>query len=142
VVSRIALIVGGVAAATVLAVGVVATAFGPPDTVAAEGASATADEMLTAEGPLATPITRVQTETVYVRPAPTPKTIRVTRHVQARSGEHQVRTVVVRRTTSGSGGHERDDDRDEERGEHEDRDHHEDHEDEDHEGGEHEDGDH
>lgn len=133
-VSRIALIVGCLAAATILTIGIVAAAFSPRPAVAA-GEDPSVALVASEGGPDASPLTQVQTETVYVRPAPPAEVIRVTRHVRDGSGNRE-RVVVVHRSGSNSGGGE-DEDEDEERDEHED---HEDHDG--HETDEHEDEDH
>lgn len=87
---RIAIIVGSAGAATVLAVGLAAAGFGPvPGASAgtADGAepaiAQAAVEALLApwdgsDAALA-PVVQVEEEVVYIRPAATPKTIRVTR---------------------------------------------------------------
>jgi hypothetical protein len=110
---RLALIIGSVAAAGILALGFAATGFGP------NAAPANADQSTTAsvadaagpatDLPAAKPVTRVQTTTVYVKPAPKPKVIHVTRSASAPGGnqapaKRQVKVVHVTKPIRGDDG--------------------------------------
>ena len=83
-IKRIALFVGSIAAAGVLALGLAASGFGPTSTLADTTAAndqalsaAAADQLPTQ------PVVQVQTETVYVKPAPAPQIVHVTRKLPA-----------------------------------------------------------
>jgi hypothetical protein len=107
-IKRIALAVGSVAAVGVLALGLAAAGFGPAAQVDAGQALTDQDVAamaLPAADPAAEPVTQVQTETVYVKPAATPKVIHVTKKVGAAQKQQ---TVVVRTKRASHGG---DDDR-------------------------------
>ena len=83
-IKRIALLVGSIAAAGVLALGLAAAGFGPATTNADQsdpGAFAATDA--TTADTAAEPVVQVQTETVYVRPPVAPKVIHVTKKVSA-----------------------------------------------------------
>jgi len=106
---RLALIVGSVAAAAILALGFLASGVGPSGAlVDAEQPGSTGAANAT-DAPAASPITRVETTTVYVRPAAKPKVIHVTRRAP-KPAKRQSTVVRVRRTSGGSGGGERGDD--------------------------------
>jgi hypothetical protein len=80
---RLAISIGTIAAAAVLALGFAASGLGPSAAPVDAGQAALADPETVAE-PLiedatAKPITRVETTTIYVKPPPKPKVIRVTK---------------------------------------------------------------
>jgi hypothetical protein len=80
---RLAISIGTIAAAAVLALGFAASGLGPSAAPADAGQGPFADPRTVAE-PLtedatAKPITRYETTTVYVKPPPKPRVIRVTR---------------------------------------------------------------
>ncbi|MFN8619404.1 MAG: hypothetical protein U0869_01495 [Chloroflexota bacterium] len=111
-IKRIALAVGSIAAAGVLALGLAAAGFGP--TPGAEAGQDVAAMALPSDAPAAAePVTQVETETVYIKPAPAPKVIHVTRKVEPAPKQQ---TVVRHRTTRHSG----EDDEHEHEHEHED----------------------
>jgi hypothetical protein len=79
-IKRIALTIGSIAAAGVLALGLAAAGFGPTASVEADQAASAVDTG-TADGLIAEPVAQVQTETIYIRPAPAPEVIHVTKRV-------------------------------------------------------------
>jgi hypothetical protein len=118
---RLALIIGSVAAAAVLALGFAATGFGPsaaPANADQPTAGTAADTALGAATDVspAKPITRVETTTVYVKPAPKAKVIHVTKRAPAPTkrqtpASQQVKVVHVTKVTAGGDdGGERGDD--------------------------------
>lgn len=81
---RFAITVGSIAAAGILALGFALTGFGPASAPAdAQQPTAGVASGALADGVPATPITRVETTTVYVRAAAKPKVIRVTKRTPA-----------------------------------------------------------
>ncbi len=90
---RLAIIIGGIAAAVVLGIGLAATGLTPPD------APVDAQQPLAAaastDAPSAAPVTRVETTTVYVRPAPKPKVIHVTKRAPAPAATQRPKVKVV-----------------------------------------------
>jgi len=110
---RLALIIGGVAAAAILALGFAATGFGPRAAPAdaeqpTPGAAAGAAVVGTTDQAVVKPVTRVETTTVYVRPAAKPKVIHVTKRAPAavaRQAPSSKQTKVIHVTkVSGGGG--------------------------------------
>ena len=99
-IKRIALFVGSLTAAGVLALGLAAAGFGPLATTA--GSGATADQALAADQVPAEPVVQVQTETVYVKPAPAPKIIHVTKKLPA--PKPKVVTTTKHATRAARGG--------------------------------------
>jgi len=92
---RLAILIGSVAAAGILALGFAATGFGPAAAPAdaeqpTPGAAAAIPDAATIK-----PITRVETTTVYVKPAAKPKVIHVTKRTPAATLRH---TKVVHQT--------------------------------------------
>jgi hypothetical protein len=93
---RLAIVIGSIAAAGILALGFVATGFGPAaapadaEQPAAGAAVASATDLATP-----TPITRVETTTVYVRPAAKPKVIHVIRRASGSTRQTPVRHTRV-----------------------------------------------
>ena len=79
-VKRIALAIGSIAAAGVLALGIAAAGFGPAASVDAGQSDTTIVGAAAADSLVAEPV--VQTETVYVRPAAAPKVIHVTKQAE------------------------------------------------------------
>ena len=122
---RLALLIGSVAAAAILAIGFAATGFGPSAApanaeqptagAAAIAAAAAAAAVPATDPPAAKPVTRVKTTTVYVKPAPKPKVIHVTRRAPAPVVKRQapvkqhVKVVHVTKNTGGGSGDEGDD---------------------------------
>ena len=118
---RLALLIGSVAAAAILALGFAATGFGPnaapadaEQPTAALAAAAAASAAPVTDLPTAKPITRIKTTTVYVRAAPKPKVIHVTRRAPAPVVRHapvkqHVKVVHVTKHTGGGGDDEGDD---------------------------------
>ncbi len=111
---RLAIIVGSVAAAVVVAVGLVATGLGPVaapvDAEQPAAATASAATAATAESAAAaTPITRDETTTVYVRPAPTPRVIHITRRASTPVVTSQPKGEVEHSTRETSSKHHDDD---------------------------------
>lgn len=110
---RLALIIGSLAAAAVLAIGVAAAgpapAGSPADTQLSLGAP-TAVEGAATDTAAVEPITRVETTTIYVRPARKPKVIHVTRRAPAPTTS-RVKVVRARTSNHGDDGGERDDER-------------------------------
>jgi hypothetical protein len=106
---RLALLIGSIAAAAILVLGFAATGFGPRAApVDAEQPTPAAAADAQTEQAAVKPVTRVETTTVYVRPARKPKVIHVTRRAPApakRQTPSKQRTKVVRVTE-----HERGDD--------------------------------
>lgn len=90
---RLAIILGTIAAAVVLGLGLAATgltpAAAPVDAQQLQAAVASTD------APPAAPITRVETKTVYVRPAPKPKVIHVTKRAPAPAATKRPKIKVV-----------------------------------------------
>lgn len=118
-IKRIALAIGSIAAAGVLALGLAAAGFGPVATNAdSADALALADAGVVADALTADPGVRVQTETVYIRPAATPKVIHVTKKVPAKAASQKAAKAANKRSWD-------DDDDDDEREErqHEEREH-------------------
>jgi hypothetical protein len=119
---RLALLIGSIAAAAILAFGFAATGFGPrAEPVDAEQPTPAAAGDAPTEQAAVKPVTRVETTTVYVRPVRKPKVIHVTKRATAparRQTPANQRTRVVRvtghgggeRDDEGGGGHERGDD--------------------------------
>jgi hypothetical protein len=101
--NRLALAVGGLAAAGVLALalGAGGFTFGPPATIAAADAVAPA-----AVAPA--PQTQTVTDNVYVMPTPEPRVIHVNKPAVAGSHQQQVVTIVRRAPESESDGSEHD----------------------------------
>ncbi len=91
---RFAIILGGIAAAMVLGLGLAATgltpAAAPVDAEQPQAAAVTATD-----APSVKPITRVETTTVYVRPAPKPKVIHVTKRAPASTVTKQPKVKIV-----------------------------------------------
>ena len=115
---RLALVAGSVAAAAILAIGFLATGFGPrASSVDAE--QPTAGAATDMPGAVAAdadanpkPVTRVETTTVYVRPAHKPKVIHITRRTQVPAKHRPARTAdapVVHRGGDDGGGERGDD---------------------------------
>ncbi len=100
-VHRIALLIAGVAAVSVLVIGIVAAGNGPSKVTTADAATA-------APQTAAAPAVKTQTDTVYVRPAPPPQVIHVTKQDMPAATAPAPKTVVVTRTAH-SGEHERGD---------------------------------
>ena len=112
---RLALLIGSVAAAAILALGFAATGFGPnaapadaeqPTAALAAAAAAAASAAPVTDLPTAKPITRIKTTTVYVRAAPKPKVIHVTRRapapvVRRAPAKKHVKIVHVTKNTGG-----------------------------------------
>jgi len=108
---RLALIIGGVAAAAILALGFAATGFGPRAAPAdaeqpTPGAAAGAAVVGTTDQAVVKPVTRVETTTVYVRPAAKPKVIHVTKRapapvVKQAPVKRHTRVVHVTKNTGG-----------------------------------------
>jgi hypothetical protein len=98
---RLAIIIGSVAAAAVLALGFAATGFGPA-AAPADAEQPPAAVALAVDGPAASPITRVDTTTVYVRPAAKPKVIHVTKRVAEPATKH-TKTVRVHKVSKPRG---------------------------------------
>jgi len=100
---RLALIVGSVAAAAIMALGYLATGLGPraatvdaqQPSAAATGDIAAAAVSASVDQAPARPVTRVETTTVYVKPAPKPKVIHVTRQAPAATNRRPTKTVKV-----------------------------------------------
>ncbi len=119
---RLAITIGGIAAAAILALGFAATGLGPNAAPVnadqpAGGAAALADAAAVpaTDPPAAKPITRVKTTTVYVKPAPKAKVIHVTKRAPAPAAKQaparkHVKVVHVTRTTGGHGGDDEGDD--------------------------------
>ena len=100
-IKRISLLLASIATAGVLALGLAAAGFGPAQLVAADQTQPDPAAAAAADQVVADPSPTVQTETVYVRAAPAPKVIHVTKHIPA----HKVTTkVVVQRTPQPRGG--------------------------------------
>jgi len=110
---RLALIIGGVAAAAILALGFSATGFGPSAApVNAEqptaGAAVVAAPLaaVPTDPPAPKRITKIETTTVYVRPAAKPKVIHVTKRapapvVKQAPVKRHTRVVHVTKNTGG-----------------------------------------
>lgn len=113
-IKRIALLVGSIAAAGVLALGLAAAGFGPATTNAdqADPGAFAATDAATADT-ATEPMVQVQTETVYVRPPVEPKVIHVTKKVSA------AKTQGSNTKTTKRASHEDDDDEYENEHEHE-----------------------
>src|SRR5512147_1406515 len=93
---RLAIAIGGIAAAAVLALGFAASGFGPsvaPVDAAQPAFAADQSTVQAAVVPEATPkpVTRVETKTIYVRPAPKPKVIHVTRQAPTSTSRSSTR---------------------------------------------------
>lgn len=128
---RIALIVSSLSAALVLSVALAWAGYGPQASVAAQddAADAGSDPAGVISALLApwesgtaaalAPIVEIEEEVVYIEPAPTPKTIRVTRKASAVTSDE---SRSVRRASDDNGGRGRgsDDDHDEYEDEYED----------------------
>jgi|GEM_PF-5950425 len=96
---RLAILIGSVAAAGILALGFAATGFGPA-TAPAEAEQPTAAAAAAMPDPATPkPITRVETTTVYVKPAAKPKVIRVTKRTPAATPRHSKVVHQTRPTT-------------------------------------------
>ena len=118
-IKRIAIAVGGAAAAGVLALGLAAAGFGPATTDAgASDAGAQSDVAAAAADLTADPAVQVQTETVYIRPAAAPAVIHVTKKVPAKAASQKAGKDVGRRSRDRDEDHE-ERDRDHEEHEHE-----------------------
>lgn len=76
---RIAIIVGSTTAAVILVLGAIAGGFGPTPAADADQLDLPVSTGIDAPSPSA--ITQEETRTVYVRPAPPPKVIHVTRRL-------------------------------------------------------------
>jgi len=109
---RLALIVGSVAAAAIMALGFLATGLGPrgaivdaqqPSTAATTDTATAANGGLVAQAAL-DPVTRVETTTVYVRPAAKPKVIHVTRQAPAAAGQRPTKVAKPPTVQRGGGG--------------------------------------
>ncbi len=121
---RLAISIGTIAAAVVLAIGFAASGFGPAAAPAEAGLSSLSElavvdgqPTITAKdtGPTPTPVTKVRTTTVYVKPAPKRKVIHVTRHDPAAAAARPKVKVVSKRPPNhaddrGEGRGEKDDD--------------------------------
>jgi hypothetical protein len=108
---RLAIVIGSIAAAAILALGFVATGFGPAAPPAdAEQSTAGLAAGAIADAAPPKPITRVETTTVYVRPPAKPKVIHVTKHTPAATPRHTKVVHQAKRTTR-----ERDDEHEHER---------------------------
>ncbi|MCY7417678.1 MAG: hypothetical protein LH650_04130 [Chloroflexi bacterium] len=95
---RLAILIGSIAAAAVLALGFAATGFGPAAAPAdAEQPTAGAASAAIPDAATIKPITRVETTTVYVRPAAKPMVIHITKRTPAVTPRH---TKVVHQTRS------------------------------------------
>jgi hypothetical protein len=81
-ISRIGLALAGLAATLVLAAGIAAAGIGPFSAVGSEAVDAGTPEQATTGASTDTG-DRSVTETVYVRPAPKPKVVHVTRRVRS-----------------------------------------------------------
>jgi len=112
-IKRIALTIGSIAAAGVLALGLAAAGFGPDASVEADQA-ASAVGTGTADVLMAEPVAQVQTETIYVRPAPAPEVIHVTKRVASTTRKA---APAQRSTQRASGERENDHERGEREGE-------------------------
>ena len=93
---RLAISIGTIAAAAVLAIGFAASGFGPA--AAPVDAEQSSSGVLTTEPVVAVseisvdatkPITKVVTETVYVEPAPKPKVVHVTKRAPAATAKQK-----------------------------------------------------
>lgn len=106
-IKRIALLVGSVAAAGVLAIGLAAAGFGPVATNADQADAQAFAEMdaATADTAATEPLVQVQTETVYVRPPVAPKVIHVTKKVPAAKAA-AVSTKTTKRASHDDDEHE------------------------------------
>ncbi len=89
-VHKMALIVGGMAVAAVLAVALAAAGFAPT-TPNARASDPTAD-------PTAAATTKTVTDTVYVAPVPAPKVIHVTKPAAANPNRKALPPIVIHRT--------------------------------------------
>ncbi len=99
---RLAISVGTIAAAAVLAIGFAASGLGPAAAPADAGQVPLAEPQAMAdpvtEDPTAKPITRVETTTIYVKPPPKRKVIRVTRRDPAPAAKrHAVKPTRANR---------------------------------------------
>jgi hypothetical protein len=90
-IKRIALVIGGIAAAGVLALGLAAAGFGP---VATDADQVGTQPLAAADPQTADPAVRSQTETVYVRPPAAPRVIHITKKAPA------VKAATTRHATS------------------------------------------
>ncbi len=122
---RLAVILGSVAAAAILAIGFAATGLGPTAAPAnaeqLDLASVTDPAVLAAPAtPAASikPITRVETTTVYVRPAPKPKVIHVTKRAPTPAATQRPKVKVVHVTKVVPSKHHGDDEGDDDGHEH------------------------
>ncbi len=122
---RLAVILGSISAAAILALGFAATGLGPSAAPAnAEQLDlASVDDPAVLAAPAAPaasvkPITRVETTTVYVRPAPQPKIIHVTKRAPAPSATKRPKVKVVHVTKVVPSKHNGDDDHDDDGQEH------------------------
>jgi hypothetical protein len=98
-IKRIAIAIGGAAAAGVLALSLAAAGFGPAQTDAGPSdAVVPSDVAAAAPGLIADPAVQVQTETVYIRPAAAPKVIHVTKQVPAKAASQKAGKVSARRS--------------------------------------------
>lgn len=118
-IARIALAIGGVAAAGVLALGLAAAGFGPAATNAEQSTAGAPAAVVAAPDLLADPAVQVQTETVYIRPAAAPKVIHVTKRVPAKATSQGARKDGGRRTRDHDDDDHEERDRDHEEREHE-----------------------
>jgi hypothetical protein len=99
VVSRIALLLAGVAASAVLTVALAAAGFAPAPSASPGVSGPTAPTELTrAAVPDPGPQATTQIDTVYVRPAATPETIRILKTAPPRP------PVIVRKVVRSGGG--------------------------------------
>lgn len=116
-IKRVALLVGSLAAAGVLALGLAAAGYGPVTTLEDSGVAGDQALFDDAAGAVTDAVVQVETETVYVKPAPEPRVIHVTRKVSAKKAAAANTSARAKRS-----GDDDDDDEHEER-EHEEREH-------------------
>jgi hypothetical protein len=109
VVQRIALLLGSLAASAVLTIALVLAGYGPAATVAPTAVPVVPDlAQAVVDEPTATPQATTQVDTVYVKPAPSPKTIRI---VKAAPTKPPVVIHKVVRAASSAGTHETENER-------------------------------
>jgi hypothetical protein len=127
---RLAISIGTIAAAAVLALGFAASGFGPAAAPANAGQPTVVQQPAVTEQqsaatqdtePAAKPITKVKTETIYVKPAPKPKVIHVTKRQPAATAKRP-KAKVTRENRERPAKHQDREDRED----HEDEDEHED----------------
>jgi len=100
-IKRIALLVGSIAAAGVLAFGLAAAGLGPVTSLGDSGVAGDQALVDVPGGPVADTAVEVQAETVYVKPAPEPKVIRVTRTVPAKRASAAMTSARASRSGGG-----------------------------------------